>query len=453
MDRLARGSVVTSYWAEFAWLPSGLARGVRLTEVDGRFTAIEARANRRADDIHVRGLVLPGLANAHSHVFQRALRGRTQSADSFHSWRTRAYDIADRMTPELYLALARATFAEMALAGYTVVGEFHYLHHAPGGSRYADTNAMGDALVSAAADVGIRLTLIDVLYLRGGLTAEGHLPVTGAQARFSDGTVDAWADRLSRHDQGPMLRRGAGVHSLRAVAREDLARVAEMVDDMPLHIYVSEQLAENLACEMFYGCSPTQVLSDTGLLGQELSAVHASHLSDADVALLAQAGAQVVVCPTSEQDQADGMGQVRRLLDAGVPVSIGSDTQAVIDPFAEMNAIEMHERLLSGERSRIPAATLVRCAAQHGYQSLGWYDGGALAPGLLADFVVVDHESIRTAGSKPAEVLFTANAADVRMVVVGGRVIVADGQHHFGPIAPMLRETLNLVRERTPERI
>jgi formiminoglutamate deiminase len=424
-----------------------------MTVSDGRFASVEARVGRRTDDVQLTGLVLPGLANAHSHVFQRALRGRTQTADTFIGWRTRMYDIADRMTPELYLALGRAVFAEMAMAGYTVVGEFHYLHHAPGGARYADPNAMGAALVQAAADVGLRLTLLDVVYLKGGLTADGHLPATGVQARFSDGSVDAWAERMDRMDQTEVLRRGAAIHSLRTVPREDAARVAQIVGDRPLHGYVSEQQAENLACQMFYGASPTEVLADAGVLGQEFSAVHATHVHDGDIELLAEAGAQAVVCPTSEQDQADGIGPVRKLLDAGVPVGLGSDTQAVVDPFVEVREIEMHERLLASERGRIRPAQLLRCAAQHGYQSLGWYDGGAIAPGLLADFVVVDLDSVRTAGSKPAEALLTATAADVRTVVVGGRPIVEEGRHHFGPVAPLLREALALIRERTPERV
>ena len=175
---------MTSYWAEHAWLPSGLARGVRMVEADGRFVSVE-RGPRQPEDVKLRGVVFPGLANAHSHVFQRALRGRTQSdGDNGIAWRMRMYELADRLNPDLYLALARATFAEMALAGFTVVGEYHYLHHGPGGQPYADPNAMGVALAKAAAEVGIRLTLLDTLYLRGGLTSEGHLPTAGVQQRF-----------------------------------------------------------------------------------------------------------------------------------------------------------------------------------------------------------------------------------------------------------------------------
>ncbi len=439
---------MTSFWAEHVWLPSGLARAVRMVVDDGRFVSVEPRAARQPEDIRLRGVVFPGLANAHSHVFQRALRGRTQSdGDNGIAWRARMYEVAERLNPELYLALARATYAEMALAGFTTVGEYHYLHHGPDGVPYADPNAMGGALMKAAGEVGIRLTLLDTLYLSGGLTSEGHLPAAGVQQRFSDGSVEAWATRMNRIEQSGLLRRGAAIHSIRAVPREEAAYAVQLVGDQPLHVYVSEQPAENLACQMFYGMTPTELLADIDALGPELTAVHATHLTERDISLLADTECQVVVCPTSEQDMADGIPQVRRLLDSGVPVAIGTDQHAFIDPFIELRELEMHERLDSGERGRISTAQLIRCGSVHGYQSLGWYDGGAIAPGLLADFITVDLESTRTAGSKAAEILYTANASDVLTVVVGGRTIVEDGQHAFGPVAPLMREALSLLRD------
>ncbi len=439
---------MSSFWAEHVWLPSGLARGVRLVVDDGRFVSVEPRAARQPEDLRLRGVVFPGLANAHSHVFQRALRGRTQSdGDSGIGWRARMYALAERLNPDLYLALARATFAEMALAGFTTVGEFHYLHHGPGGQPYADPNAMGAALAQAASEVGIRLTLLDTLYLRGGLTSEGHLPPAEVQLRFSDGSVEAWASRMAAMAQNDMLRRGAAIHSVRAVPREEAAYAVQLVGDQPLHMYVSEQPAENLACQMYYGVTPTELLAEMGALGPEFTAVHATHLTERDISLLADTECQVVVCPTSEQDLADGIPPVRRLLDAGVPVGVGTDQHAFIDPFVELREVEMHERLASGERGRVTAAQLIRCGSVHGYQSLGWYDGGAIAPGLLADFITVDLESTRTSGSKAAEVLYTASATDVLTVVVGGKLVVEDGRHAFGPIAPLLREALALIRD------
>lgn len=398
--------------------------------------------------MRLRGTVLPGLANAHTHVFQRALRGRTHcGADDAFTWRARMYQVAERLNPDNYLALARAVYAEMALAGYTVVGEFHYVHHGRSGCRYDDPNAMGAVLAQAAAEVGIRLTLIDAAYLAGGLTAAGHTPVDGVQRRFCDGSAAEWGDRFGRLQQTEMLRVGAAIHSIRRVPKDAAREIVEIVGDRPLHVYVSEQPAENLACQMFYGCSPTQLLAQIGALGPELSAVHATHLSDADLDLLADYDAQVVVCPTSEQDLGDGIAPARALLDRGIAFGVGSDQNASVDPFAEVREMEMHERLLSGERGRIPTDALVRAASVDGYQCLGWYDGGCIAPGMLADFVTVDLDSLRTVGSKPTQIIYTASAADVITVVVGGKTIVEEREHAFGPVAPLMREALSLLRD------
>ncbi len=437
---------MTSYWAEFAWLPSGLARGVRFEVEDGRFVSVEPRTPRRGADERLRGTVLPGLANAHTHAFQRALRGRTHcDAPHAFAWQTKMYDVAERLTPDTYLALARATYAEMALAGYTVVGDFHYVHHGPDGTPYDDPNAMGLALAQAAADVGIRLTLIDTAYLAGELTGNGHLPLEGVQQRFSDGSADAWGARVSELRQTPMLRVAAGIHSVRRVPKDAAEQVAQIDGDRPLHVYVSEHPAENHACQMFYGCSPTELLAKVGALGPETSAVHATHLSDEDLDLLAETGSQIVFCPSSEEDLGDGIAPMRAMLERRIPVGIGSDQNAVIDPFTEARELEMHERLISGERSRVPTEALVQAATVDGYRCLGWYDGGSIAPGSLADFVTVDLDSVRTVGSKPSQILYTAAAADVLTVVVGGRTVVDEGQHALGPVAPLMREALSLL--------
>ena len=436
------------YHCDLAVIDGTVQTSVSIEVVDGRFTSITQGSAPGPGATRLPGLTLPGLANAHSHAFHRALRSRTQAGGgTFWTWRDVMYRAAARLQPDSYHRLARATFAEMALAGITVVGEYHYLHHGPGGSRYSDPNAMGAALARAAHEVGIRLTLLDTLYLQGGLTSEGHLPLDDVQQRFSDGSVEAWAARTARIEQTELLRRGAAIHSIRAVSREDAAYAAQLVGDRPLHMYVSEQPAENLACQMYYGTTPTELLADIGVLGSEFTAVHATHLTERDISLLADHECQVVVCPTSEQDMADGVPAVRRLLDAGVPVGIGTDQHAFIDLFVEMRELEMHERLGSGERGRISTPQLLRCGSVHGYQSLGWYDGGSIAPGLVADFITVDLESTRTAGSKAAEVIYTASAADVLTVVVGGRVIVENGQHAFGPVAPLMREALSLIRD------
>ncbi|MBP9919458.1 MAG: formimidoylglutamate deiminase [Dermatophilaceae bacterium] len=438
------GSTVRSFWAELAWLPSGLARGgVRMTVSDGRFVTVETRTPAQPDDLKLCGVVMPGLANAHSHAFQRSLRGRTHSGIGHgHAWFARMYAAADRMDPDRYFTLARATFAEMAIAGYTLVGEFHYLHHGPGGRPYDDPNAMGAALIAAAAEAGIRLTLLDACYLAGGLTSNGHIDLNPVQRRFSDGSVDAWLERMTRIPQTELMRRGAAIHSIKTVPREAAAHMAQAIGEQPLHVYVSEQHSENLACQMFYGMTPTELLADIGALGPEVTAVHAAHLSDNDIALLGDHESQVVVCPSSERDMGESLGRIRTMLDAGIPIGVGSDQQARIDPFSELRELELNERVTTGERGRLTAAELVACGTVNGYQSLGWYDGGVIAPGRLADFVVINSNTPRTVGAKAAELLYAATAADIDTVVVGGRVIVTGGQHHLGPVAPMLRSAL-----------
>ena len=204
------GSGMTTFWAEHAWLPEGCVAGVRLEVVGDRFRFVTRGVPAGPGDEVLCGVVLPGLANGHSHAFHRALRGRTHDGGgTFWTWRRQMYAVAAQLDPDRYLTLARAVYAEMALAGYTVVGEFHYLHHDHRGRRYADPNAMGAALIEAAADAGIRLTLLDACYLAGGLNADGHLPLDAVQKRFSDGTVDRWqarVDELSGHRHGPGRR-------------------------------------------------------------------------------------------------------------------------------------------------------------------------------------------------------------------------------------------------------
>ena len=433
-----------SFWVEHAWLPSGLARGgVRFVVGDGRFVSIETRTPCRPDDERLPGVAYPGFANAHSHIFQRSLRGRTHSvAGHGPAWWARMYAAADRMTPDLYLDLARATLLEMVLAGFTLVGEYHYLHHAPGGRPYADPNAMGHAVIQAAQEVGIRLTLLDGYYRHGGLTSDGHVPLNQVQERFVDGSVNAWLQRMERIEQNEMLRRGAAIHSVKTVPREDAALIAQVATEQPLHVYVSEQHAENLACQMYYGRTPTEMLAEIGALGTELTAVHAAHLSENDIALLGDTECQVVVCPTSERDMAEPLGPIRKLLDAGVPVGIGSDSHTSIDPFVELREIEYHERVDSGERGRLTNTELVNCGTLAGYQSLGWYGGGMIAPGRLADFVTIDSSSARTVGSKSGELLYSATASDIGTVVVGGRVIVRDGHHALGHPGQLMRRAL-----------
>jgi formiminoglutamate deiminase len=319
----------------------------------------------------------------------------------------------------------------MALAGVTAVGEFHYLHHGPGGTPYDDPNAMGHALIQAAAEAGIRITLIDACYLHGGI----RQPPEGAQRRFSDGTVEAWVERVDAlsADGGPLV--GAAIHSVRAVDPDSARVVAEWArgGGRPLHAHVSEQPAENEACTEAYGRTPTAVLADAGALDAHFTAIHATHLTGDDVRLLGDAGACCCVCPTTERDLADGIGGMRRLVDGGATLSLGSDSHAVIDVFEEARAVELDERLASGERGRHRAADLARAATAAGHACLGWTDAGRIEPGARADLVTVGLDSVRLAGTDPATALesaiFAATAADVRHVLVDGNEIVRDWAH------------------------
>ncbi|MFL6129907.1 MAG: formimidoylglutamate deiminase [Mycobacteriales bacterium] len=428
-----------TYWAPYALLPGGLAADVTVEVAAGRFTAVTP-GTAPAGSTRLPGVLLPGFANAHSHAFHRALRGRTHGAGgTFWTWRDRMYAVADRLDPDRYLALARAAYAEMALAGVSTVGEFHYLHHRAGGRPYADPNAMAEALRRAASDAGVRLTLLDTCYLAGGLAAGGHRPLAGVQERFGDGEVQAWAARVAELRPSAGMRVGAAVHSVRAVPREAVPTVAAVAGEGPLHVHLSEQPAENEACLAYYGCTPTELLAGCGALGARTTVVHATHLTAGDVATLGRSGVTACLCPTTERDLADGIGPARALRDAGCPLVLGSDQHAVVDLLEEARALEMHERLASGERGRFTPAELT--AALAGHAALGW-DGGRLEAGARADLVVVALDTPRTAGSAPEQVVLTGTAADVRTVLVDGVVVVRDGQHRLGDVGRLLQDAI-----------
>jgi formiminoglutamate deiminase len=431
---------MTAFWCERAWLPGGPADGVRVVADGGVVTSVRAGEPARPDDVRLAGLVLPGLADAHSHAFHRALRGRTATdGGTFWTWREGMYALAARLDPDSYLALARAVFAELALGGITCVGEFHYLHHAPGGARYADPNAMSEALVQAAAEAGVRLTLLDTLYLAGGLGPDGPTAPDEVQRRFSDGDAEAWAARVAALPERPGLRIGAAVHSVRAVPRDQLGAVAALAAGRPLHVHLSEQPAENEACLAAYGRTPAALLAEAGLLGPLTTAVHAVHLTADDVALLGGSGTAVCACPTTEADLADGIGPFRELADAGCPIALGTDQHVTGDLFAEARALEAGERLRSGVRGRFAPAELVGALTAAGHAALGRPDAGRIAPGAPADLVAVDPASPRTAGARPEELPLLAGAADVTTVVVDGRVVVSEGQHALGNVGELLR--------------
>jgi formiminoglutamate deiminase len=433
---------VSAFWCELAWTHGAVHAGVRVLVEDGRILDVRGGAPEPGD-VRLAGLVLSGFADAHGHAFHRALRGRTHDrGGTFWTWRERMYAVAARLDPDRYLMLARATYAELALAGVTCVGEFHYLHHGPDGARYDDPNAMGRALVQAAADAGVRITLLDTCYLAGGLDADGHTPPEDVQRRFSDGDAEAWAGRVADLADGPGARVGAAVHSVRAVPAAQLSTVVAAAAGRPLHVHVSEQPGENAACLGHYGRTPTALLADHGVLGTETTAVHATHVTDADVALLGGSRTTVCACPSTEADLADGPGPFHALHAAGTPLALGSDQHVRADLLGEARLAESHERLATGERGRLPPAVLIDALTTAGHTALGWPDAGRIAPGARADLVAVALDRPSTAGIDPAQAVLVAGAEDVHTVVVDGRVVVRRGQHVLGDVGRLLADAI-----------
>lgn len=438
---------MTAFWCEQAVLSGEVRRRVRIVSAGGAIVSVEQDAASAAGDVLLRGVVLPGIANAHSHAFHRALRGTTHAdGGTFWNWRTAMYALAARLEPESYGRLATAVFAEMVLAGFTAVGEFHYVHTRRDGTPYEDAD-MERALLAAAEAAGIRITLLDTLYLRGGLDSCGSsMPLAPHQRRFSDGSVAAWAERRSRIPGSPTALVGAAVHSTRAVGAGDLAEFrAATAGTKAVHAHVSEQPAENEQVRAATGRTPTQVLAAAGLVDSAFTAVHATHLDDHDIATLGDARATACFCPTTERDLADGIGPARRIVDAGAALAIGTDQHAVVDPFEEVRGVEMNERLASGYRGRFAPRELLTAATADGYRSLGW-TGGEIEPGALCDLVAIDLGSVRTAGSSADQVWLTATSSDVTDVIVHGSVIVRDGRHRLGDVGALLGEAVDALR-------
>jgi formiminoglutamate deiminase len=428
---------VSAFWCERAWLGEDtVAEAVRIRVADGLIEHVEIDTAPVAGDHRLSGLVIPGLANAHSHAFHRALRSRTQTdRGTFWTWRRLMYQAAERLTPDSYYALARAVYNEMVLAGITTVGEFHYVHHDKGGKPYADPNAMGHAVAAAAADAGIRLTLLDTCYLSSGV--DGAPLADGPQRRFGDGTADQWAHRVEALHQHyrdhSAVRIGAALHSVRGVPAGEIPTVVEWADGhrAPLHVHSSEQPAEVDQCLAVHGCTPTALLRERGALGPRTTAVHATHLTEADIADLDGTATGVCFCPTTERDLGDGIGPATALMSSHGLFCLGSDSHAVIDLFEEARAVELNERLAHRQRGILAAGNLLTAATSNGHYALGWTDTGHLRAGQRADLVAVDLGSVRTAGAPASAetVVFAAAAADVTDVVIDGQVVVTGGHH------------------------
>ena len=397
--------------------------------------------------------LLPGLVNAHSHAFQRVIRGRTEyrtasGKDSFWTWREMMYSAALRLTPEDVYDASRMAFLEMALSGITSVGEFHYLHHAPDGSAYDDPNLMAKEVVRAANDVGLRIALLRVAYARSGYEKETN----PQQIRFIENDPAAYLKSLEQleKDLGEMdgARRmawtGVAPHSVRAVPLDYLKEVIGVANSkqLPVHMHVAEQQAEVSACIAEYGRSPVALLATEGLLSERFTGVHLIHVTPKAIRMLADARAMVCACPTTERNLGDGIVPASRFFNQGVRVSLGSDSHVEIDLLEDARELEYHERLQKTERVVLAlaednrwsalAARLFDCATISGAESIN-APGGNLEPGRPADFFTVDLDDPSIAGASSDDLLsvivFSLSRTAIRDVVVDGKRIVEDGRH------------------------
>jgi formiminoglutamate deiminase len=406
-----------SWHAEHAWL-GHVAQDVLIEVENGLIKSVTEDAVRPAAAKRLKGFTFPGLANVHSHAFQESLRGRTEAGGAdFWEWRRQMFDAAQGWDRPSYTDYARSVFREMLHAGITAVGEFHYLH------RYG--NELGEALIDAAQAEGIRITLLDACYLRGGIDNQ---PLEGIQRSFSDGDVDRWAKRMDELHSGDGVRIGAAIHSVRAVDPASMRVVAEWARrrKAPLHIHLAEQPAEVDECLAIEGVTPAELLEREGILGPDLTAIHAIHVNDSDVSLLGSHHVAICASPTTERDLGDRVGPLRSLADAGSVLCLGSDSNAVIDILEEARSLELDQRRATGRRVIHAPDALLEAATTGGMRALGW-DAGELRAGQLADFATVQPPRTEWRGLGVGYLIFCCSARDITHVVVGGRTVV-DGR-------------------------
>jgi formimidoylglutamate deiminase len=443
------------YRLQSAYLPQGWAPDVLVTVSDGMITAIETSAPSetppaRAGKIEqLDGIVVPGMPNAHSHAFQRAMAGNTEyrltARDSFWTWRHAMYALANRIGPEELRIVATQLFVEMLKSGYTSVAEFHYLHRAAPDARYSGVNPLWEAVVNAARTAGIGLTFLPTLYQSSDF---GGQPLKSEQARFfldTDEFLRAIEQRIG--DEGRagnhMLRTGAAFHSLRAVPLEHLRRAAlalRGIDaSMPVHIHVAEQMLEVRACERATGRRPIELLLDQELLTPNWCVIHATHATPKELEGLAAADAAVCVSISTEANLGDGFFDAARFLNLDGRLCVGSDSQSTVNPAEELRWLEYQQRLRKRRRGVLAAKSeshvgtrLWRAAAQNGARALG-QPVGRIAVGCRADWLVLDAQHPSMAGA-PADaaldrMLFAGADKAIRDVMVGGQWVIKDGQH------------------------
>ncbi len=400
-----------------AWLGRP-ARDVLIEVEDGRIKAITERVPLPPGAVALEGWTIPGLANVHSHAFQSLLRGRVETgAGDFWQWRDEMYRPAQNFDPADYVKHGIRLFREMVQTGITAVGEFHYLH------RYG--NGLGDALIGAAREVGIRITLIDACYLRGGLDGR---PLDEIQQLFSDRDAESWAARVDELKDSDGVRIGAAIHSVRAVDPSSMRTVAQWARQRgaPLHVHLAEQPAEVEECRTFEGCTPAELLDREGILGPDLTAIHAIHVDDHDISLLGRHKVSICACTTTERDLGDRVGPLRALADAGCPLTVGSDSNAVVDILEEARGLELDQRRATGRRVLHQPAELFRAATVDGMRALGW-DAGELKAGMLADFVCIDPAQGFWRDLDLESLLFGCYLCqpEIKTVVVGGKTVVS----------------------------
>jgi formimidoylglutamate deiminase len=415
--------------------------GAALSVRDGAVAAVGAPLPG-AEVVPLPGrIVLPGLVSAHGHAFQRAVRGRAEragSAGSFWSWRGVMYDAAHRLGPDDLEAVARFAFHELARAGVTCVGEFHYLHLDPEGRPYADPSELALRVVRAAREVGLRIVLLRAAYARAG----HGIPPDPAQRRFVEPSPDAYLDGLDalatavRGD--PLVGVGIAPHSVRACPAGWIRALAAEARRraLPLHVHAAEQPAEVDACRLEHGLSPVQLLAREEALSASTTLVHAIHVDDRDVRAIGAARATVCACPTTERNLGDGVVPADRLLAAGARLALGADAHVQADLLEEAREVELHLRLVREERAVLDdppgalAARLLDAATAGGMASLG-LPGGRLAPGEPADFVALDLDDPSIAGVAPdalvSAVVFAGSPRAVRDAWVAGEPVIADG--------------------------
>jgi formimidoylglutamate deiminase len=434
-------------FAETALMPTGWANELRISVSDaGDIVSCEPNAAPEGAE-RLAGTVLPGMPNLHSHAFQRAMAGLTEhtsgAADSFWTWRETMYRFLAKLTPEDVRAIAAQLYVEMAKSGYTAVGEFHYLHHDPSGRPYADRALMAEAVIAAAGDTGIGMTLLPTLYEAGGF---GGAPPGEAQRRFlnaPDDILTLIAELRARHTANPNVRVGLALHSLRAVQPRSLPKIVaayRAVDpSAPIHIHVAEQIKEVEDCLAWSGKRPVELLLDQVTLDRHWCLVHATHMTATEAQRLAASGAVAGLCPTTEANLGDGFFPMTDYASAGGVWGIGSDSHVSVNPIEELRWLEYGQRLLARRRnlatSGRPGSTgsaLWHGALAGGAAALGRRIG-MLAPGHRADLVVLADAAPALYGRSQDNLLdslvFAGRDPLVRDVMIGGKWVVREGRH------------------------